>query len=88
MSDRLETFQLELIAQMFNKRVIRTNYLPIETIAKFCRWKTISRKHGGGRIKKVIRELAKLGLIDLHGKGIVASLTSDGVLVARDYLQI
>ena len=88
MSDRLETFQLELMAQMFTKRIIGTNYLPIETIAKFCKWRLISRNFGGGRIKQVIRELAKLGLVDLHGKGVVASLTSDGVLVARDYLQI
>ena len=88
MSDRLETFQLELMAQMFTKGIIGSSYLPIETIAKFCKWRSISRVHGGGRIKKVIRELVKLGLVDLHGKGTVASLTSDGVLVARDYMQI
>ena len=88
MSERLETFHLELLAQMFIKGIIRTNYLPIETIAKICKWNSISHKYGGGRIKKVIRELARLGLVDLHGKGVVASLTSDGVLVARDYLQM
>ena len=88
MKEKLETFHLELLAQMFIKGLIGTTYLPIETIAKFCKWKSISRKHGGGRIKKVIRGLASLGLVDLHGKGVVASLTSDGVLVARDYLQI
>jgi len=77
---------LELLARMFEKGIIGGNYLPIETVADWCKWDNIVRKHGGGKIKAEIHKLSKWGLVDIHGKKTVASLTPDGVAVARDYL--
>jgi hypothetical protein len=71
---------------MYSKGIIRGYYLPVETVARQCRWEEIARQFGGGKIKRELRRLASSGLVTLHGKGTVVSLTHDGTLFANDYI--
>lgn len=88
MERELQAYHYELLARMFKKRIIKSNYKPIETISRWCGWEQIVREYGGGHIKSAIRDLENWGLVSRHGKKVVASLTVDGVLVARNYLQL
>ena len=64
-------------------------YKPVEKIAQICKWEDIVAEHGGGKIKTVIRQLERWGLVDFHGKkGAVASLSQDGVMYVRGEFNI
>ncbi len=79
----LESYHQHLLFNMYSKKIIGHRYKSIEKIARICKWQDIVAEHGGGRIKTVIRQLSRLGLVNLHGKGKVASLTQNGVLYVR-----
>ena len=79
----------ELLYRMFSKGIRGMNYKPIEKIADYCKWADIVSEHGGGTIKTTIRYLAKLGLVNLHGKrGAVASISHDGVMYVRGEFEV
>lgn len=82
----IQRYHLELLARMYAKRIMRSRYKPIKSIAAWCKWETIVAKFGGPKIKKAIKQLANWRLVNLHGKKTVASLTQDGIIIANEYL--
>ena len=87
----IEDFHLHILGCMFNAGVIGGKYWPIQYIERKCRWAKLAKEHGIRKgLKKVLRYLESLGLVNLHGKSRnpVVSLTSEGVAVARAYLDI
>ena len=80
-----------ILGCMFQAGVIGNNYWPIEYIRRKCKWTEYAKKHSIKKsLKKILKYLESLGLVDMHGKTRkpVASLTSEGVAVARDFLGV
>ena len=77
----MEPHEEDVLFAMFDHKLIKQNYKPIEKVCSMIKWVQIAKKYGIKKsCAKVLRRLASKGYVDFHGKaGNVASLTKLGV---------
>ncbi|MFH1224674.1 MAG: hypothetical protein V1676_02615 [Candidatus Diapherotrites archaeon] len=83
------SIEIHALFRMVDRRIIRNNYKPVETIASKIRLDELRAKYDSRiTIKKLLLRLRKWGFVSFHGKSLnVASATDFGVNAVGKYFR-